>query len=203
MNSMQTISNDRESSTPIGTRIREARKSAGMTQKELAAKASLHYNALSAIESGSSKHPKRETLARIANALNLSVKQLEGSAPATPPGSDAVASFLEGFRLKSPESFIDWPTEWNDIMWRRFTEIGTKMGITTDYGAHFFADRVAKEFITVSQFLDLCDWNRAATVESLIAEEHARANTSRSPIGARVDSAHRLSEPHATNAYVG
>jgi transcriptional regulator with XRE-family HTH domain len=201
---MQVPANDREFRSSIGSRVRDARKKIGLTQKEFATRAGLHHNAISAIESGSSKHPKHQTLARIADALSVSVEELEGTAPATPPASIAVVSFLEGFRMRSPESFANWPEQWKEVMWGRFTEIGAKMGITTDYGAHFFAERVTKEFNCVRQFLDLCDWNHADSVVALLSTEHARLNPSHSaPLGTRVDFPHNLPEPHTANAYAG
>lgn len=59
----------------IGQRIREARKSANMTQQQLAAKSGIGQAALSELETGESNGSKY--LASIAAALNVSALWLE------------------------------------------------------------------------------------------------------------------------------
>jgi len=55
----------------IGERIREARKSKGLTQKQLADKLQISYVNISQLERNE-RDPKHETIMRIASALNLS-----------------------------------------------------------------------------------------------------------------------------------
>ena len=59
----------------IGTRIREARKSANMTQQQLASKSGIKQAALSELETGESAGSKY--LASIASALGVSALWLE------------------------------------------------------------------------------------------------------------------------------
>lgn len=53
----------------IGQRIKEARKKAGLTQKELGAKLGIAYQTLAQWENDL-RNPKQETIRRIADALN-------------------------------------------------------------------------------------------------------------------------------------
>src|SRR5215470_8433849 len=55
----------------FGALLRRYRLAAGLTQEELAEKAGLSVNAISAIERGISRTPQRETLALLAEALDL------------------------------------------------------------------------------------------------------------------------------------
>ncbi|HKS71338.1 MAG TPA: AAA family ATPase, partial [Ktedonobacterales bacterium] len=55
----------------LGALLRRYRTAAGLTQEELAEKAGMSVNAISAIERGVSRTPQRETIALLAEALNL------------------------------------------------------------------------------------------------------------------------------------
>ena len=55
-----------------GDRIRQARISAGMTQKELAEKIGVKFSAVHKYETGMIVNLKRETIAALASALNVS-----------------------------------------------------------------------------------------------------------------------------------
>lgn len=61
-----------------GERIKEARKKAGMTQKELAEKLGIPYQGVGQWENGL-RNPKIETLIKIANALGVTAAYLDGS----------------------------------------------------------------------------------------------------------------------------
>ena len=61
----------------IGERIRAARKSAGMTQAELAEKLGIPYQSIGQWENGI-RNPKQETLRRIAAALHTTTTELMG-----------------------------------------------------------------------------------------------------------------------------
>ena len=54
-----------------GDRIRKARLSAGMTQKELADKIGVKFSAIHKYETGMIKNLKRETIAALAEALDV------------------------------------------------------------------------------------------------------------------------------------
>ena len=54
-----------------GERIKQARKAAGMTQKELAEKVGVKFSAIHKYESGMIVNLKRETIAALAEALNV------------------------------------------------------------------------------------------------------------------------------------
>lgn len=55
-----------------GERIRQARKAAGLTQKELAEKVGVKFSAIHKYETGMIINLKRETIAELAKALDVS-----------------------------------------------------------------------------------------------------------------------------------
>lgn len=62
----------------IGERIRAARKSKGMTQKQLAAKMNISYANISQLERDE-RNPTLETIQKIANALGIPLVDIIGS----------------------------------------------------------------------------------------------------------------------------
>ena len=64
----------------IGSRIRAARKAAGLSQEELARRADLSLNGFADIERGHIKDPHYSTLVSLADALGVSVSELMGEA---------------------------------------------------------------------------------------------------------------------------
>ena len=62
----------------VGERIRKARKDAGLTQNQLAARLSISYVNISQLERGD-RNPGVETLQRIADALDIPVGELLGT----------------------------------------------------------------------------------------------------------------------------
>lgn len=68
----------------IGSQIKRARKQGGMTQAELAAKASISRSYLGDIE-GNRYNPSIETLNAIADALNISILELLNGSLKKPP----------------------------------------------------------------------------------------------------------------------
>ena len=60
-----------EHSTPFGDVLARYRKAAGLTQEELAERARLSRNAISALERGSRQSPRRDTVVLLAAALEL------------------------------------------------------------------------------------------------------------------------------------
>lgn len=64
-----------QGSSPFGTLLRKYRLAAGFSQEALAERARLSVNGISALERGYRRSPQRETLALLADALDLSVAQ--------------------------------------------------------------------------------------------------------------------------------
>lgn len=60
----------------IGENIRRARKAAGMTQEELAAKAGMYKGSIAQYERGL-RSPKNEYIKKIASALDVSYSELD------------------------------------------------------------------------------------------------------------------------------
>lgn len=65
----------------IGSRIRNARKAAGLSQEELARRAGMSVKGMSYIERGHIEDPHYSSLAKIAGALDVSVGELVENAP--------------------------------------------------------------------------------------------------------------------------
>lgn len=59
----------------FGEELKKARKEAGLTQEELAARAGLHYTYISHLE-GNKKSPTLDSLFRICKALGISASSL-------------------------------------------------------------------------------------------------------------------------------
>jgi len=72
----------------FGARLRRYRESAGYSQEELAERAGLSANAISALERGERKRPYPDTLRRLAEALGLSAEARSGLASALHPSGD-------------------------------------------------------------------------------------------------------------------
>ena len=68
---------DRMSNT-VGKQIRELRKQAGWTLRELADRADISHSALAKIETVEDRNPRIETLKKIADALEVSIKNISG-----------------------------------------------------------------------------------------------------------------------------
>lgn len=62
--------------SPLSVRLREARRSAQMTQEQLARAAGIPYATLTKVENGAIKNPSAEVVAKLASALNISVDLL-------------------------------------------------------------------------------------------------------------------------------
>lgn len=63
-------------STSFGQRIRELRKAGGMSQKELAAKASIDFTYLSKIENARRLPPRERVIRAMAQALQIDEREL-------------------------------------------------------------------------------------------------------------------------------
>lgn len=79
-------------------RIREVRRAAGLTMKQLGAMVGVSEGAISHYETGR-REPDPLTLGRIANALSVSVDYLLGRDTQTsvpPPPPESIPAFMEG-----------------------------------------------------------------------------------------------------------
>src|SRR3712207_3095070 len=89
-----------EQGPSFGARLRRLRESAGLTQEELAGRAELTRNAVSALERGERRRPYPHTVRAIANALNLTDDERTALVAAVPNrnyGADAVPVASLGF----------------------------------------------------------------------------------------------------------
>src|SRR6266508_2330943 len=74
--------------TSLGARLRRAREAAGLTQEELAARAGLSTNSVSALERGQHHHPYPATVRALAAALELTAEERAGLIAAMPTRGD-------------------------------------------------------------------------------------------------------------------
>lgn len=88
----------------IGTRIRDARKAAGMSQDGLARRAAMSLNGLAQLERGGRTDPHYSTLEKLAGALGMSVGGLlEGTTTmgsSSPPKTEAPTEPAEAPKIK-------------------------------------------------------------------------------------------------------
>ncbi len=80
-----------ETERSFGARLRRARRTAGLTQETLAARAGLTPNAVSALERGEHRHPYPATVRALADALGLSEAAGAAFAGSVPPRDDRTA----------------------------------------------------------------------------------------------------------------
>lgn len=94
----------------LGEKIKKLRESYGMTIKDLSDKSGVGQSTISEIETGKAKNPKSETLAKIANALNVTVDSLlaeKWDDEYNPNGELAEqVKFIESLQLNSPEEAL-------------------------------------------------------------------------------------------------
>lgn len=76
-----------QSIPPLGQRIKQARKDAGLTQQDLASKAGISYSTMAKLEQGSIEHPSATTLVKLAKAMGTDVGHLLGTSPSSPAQS--------------------------------------------------------------------------------------------------------------------
>jgi transcriptional regulator with XRE-family HTH domain len=74
---MQRTAAEPQLSAGFGAQLRGHRLAAGLSQEELAAQAGLSPNAVSALERGARRTPRRETVRRVARALGLPTEDAE------------------------------------------------------------------------------------------------------------------------------
>jgi predicted ATPase/transcriptional regulator with XRE-family HTH domain len=77
--------------TPFGEQLKRHRLAAGLTQEALAERASLSTRAISDLERGAKRAPRRDTVELLASALGLSGRRREAFEAAARPGSDGAS----------------------------------------------------------------------------------------------------------------
>ena len=92
----------------VGSRIKAARKAAGMTQAELAEKLDLPFQSVSQWERGY-RNPKYDTLNRISNALGCPVELLIDD-PASIEAEDAIDALLFGGQIARVSEYMSYLT---------------------------------------------------------------------------------------------
>ena len=97
-----------------GERIRQARKAANMTQRELAEKIGVQFSAVHKYETGMIVNLKRETISALASVLNVRPSWLmcidDEEGPITVQITDEESRLLQLYRLADQ---IDRQTIWN------------------------------------------------------------------------------------------
>jgi transcriptional regulator with XRE-family HTH domain len=89
----ESLNTTQKHPAPFGTRLRQLREAAGLTQEELASRAGLSAKAISVLERGERKRPFPHTVRAIADALELSENERASLLSAVPKrGSVTTAS---------------------------------------------------------------------------------------------------------------
>jgi predicted ATPase/transcriptional regulator with XRE-family HTH domain len=87
------------SGVPFGALLKQFREAAGLTQEALAEQAGLSVRAISALERGVNRTPRRDTLERLASALALPVRKRAQLAAAAHPEIDPALAQPAGLDL--------------------------------------------------------------------------------------------------------
>ena len=82
----------RREAVPFGDRLRSMRRAAGLTQEELASRAGLSPNAVSALERGTRRRPHPHTVRSLAGALGLAEEGRAALLAAVPKRGEAASS---------------------------------------------------------------------------------------------------------------
>lgn len=100
----------------IGERIKQARKNAGLTQKKLGEKLGISYQTVAQWENNL-RHPKLETLQKIAGALNISVEDLFGvdRENRTVTSADKLLLFFDDLNFDGQQKAIERVHELTEI----------------------------------------------------------------------------------------
>lgn len=114
------VPHKKQQRTAIGVAIRLARKTADLTQEDLADKAGVGRTALARIESGAQPNPELATLKALAGALGTTVKALVGEEDtATQTSGKALADMLRNSPLAAEvtEDEYRWLESVPSSMW--------------------------------------------------------------------------------------
>jgi transcriptional regulator with XRE-family HTH domain len=88
--------------TAFGARLRALRQSAGVAQRDLAARVGVHFTYLSKVESSAMPPPAAATIARLAAALGADADDLCAAAHKAGPGAAERARRREASRAGAP-----------------------------------------------------------------------------------------------------
>lgn len=115
----------------IGQRIAEARRNRKMTQDDLSRKSGVDYNTLIKIEGGKVEKPRRETLKKVAEALEITLDSLISATDDSPYKPQIQGRTILPFTQLSYERFevlvftvIDRLPEWNSA--QQYAHMGDK-----------------------------------------------------------------------------
>lgn len=106
----------------IGERVKIWRKEHGLAQSDLEKLANLSNGYVSLLER-SERKPKKETIEKLATAMNISVMELNDSddSPGPPPYPYQLPEALEFFRVIELFPAKDWPELFS---WARYLALG-------------------------------------------------------------------------------
>jgi predicted ATPase/DNA-binding XRE family transcriptional regulator len=99
----------RARTSPFGDRLRRLREAAGLTQEELADRAGLSRDAVSALERGHRLYPHPQTIRLLADGLGLSeggLQELQASAPKRRTGRPSPSDRQHSFPLPFPRTTL-------------------------------------------------------------------------------------------------
>lgn len=134
----------------IGEKIRNARKAAGLTQKELAQRLGLSFQSIAQWENDLRK-PKIETIQKIADALGITVWELsdplfagQGGAPVLKPTEDASPETMEFFKRhgEAAKTILDLLRLEQDQENKLLEQIIKDFRILTEEGQEKAAERI-------------------------------------------------------------
>jgi transcriptional regulator with XRE-family HTH domain len=105
-----------EQRSSFGAKLRLLRESAGLTQEELAARAGLTRNAVSALERGERRRPYPHTVRSLAEALDLSETERAALVAAVPDREDGPAGFLRPATLPAPTPLLGRERDLQEVL---------------------------------------------------------------------------------------
>ena len=105
-----------EQRSSFGAKLRLLRESAGLTQEELAARAGLTRNAVSALERGERRRPYPHTVRSLAGAMDLSEPERAALVAAVPGRQDRPAGFLKPATLPAPTPLLGRERDLREVL---------------------------------------------------------------------------------------
>jgi predicted ATPase/DNA-binding XRE family transcriptional regulator len=105
-----------EQRSSFGAKLRILRESAGLTQEELAARAGLTRNAVSALERGERRRPYPHTVRSLAKALDLSEAERAALVAGVHGREDGPAGFLRPTTLPAPTPLLGRERDLREVL---------------------------------------------------------------------------------------
>jgi transcriptional regulator with XRE-family HTH domain len=105
-----------EPRSSFGAKLRLLRESAGLTQEELAARAGLTRNAVSALERGERRRRYPHTVRSLAGAMDLSEPERAALVAAVPGRQDRPAGFLKPATLPAPTPLLGRERDLREVL---------------------------------------------------------------------------------------